>query len=245
MRVPTAADLLNVWENGLRQAPMRRALLLLAVACPESSAEELAALPVGQRDARLLELRQWLFGPEIAMVAPCPACGGQLESAFRVDDIRLQPDGAIAAMQTCAVDGYRVTFRLPASNDLFALAADSPPAAARRALLARCLMEARDAGGATISAESLPDHVVAAVAAQMSEADPQADVQLQLACPACQHRWQAVFDIANFLWKEIHAWAQRTLRDVHRLARAYGWREADVLALSPTRRQIYLELCGQ
>ena len=43
----------------------------------------------------------------------------------------------------------------------------------------------------------------------------------------------------------MHAWARRTLRDVHVLARAYGWREADVLALSPTRRQIYVELSRQ
>ena len=35
---------------------------------------------------------------------------------------------------------------------------------------------------------------------------------------------------------------QGTLRDVHGLAAAYGWREEDVLRLSPTRRQIYLEL---
>jgi hypothetical protein len=51
-----------------------------------------------------------------------------------------------------------------------------------------------------------------------------------------------LFDIASFLWRETHGWAQGTLRDVHGLAAAYGWREEDVLRLSPTRRQIYLEL---
>jgi hypothetical protein len=28
---------------------------------------------------------------------------------------------------------------------------------------------------------------------------------------------------------------------VHALARSYGWTEADVLAISPTRRRFYLE----
>jgi len=34
------------------------------------------------------------------------------------------------------------------------------------------------------------------------------------------------------------------LSDVHTLARAYGWRERDILTLSPTRRQFYLNMVG-
>ena len=70
------------------------------------------------------------------------------------------------------------------------------------------------------------------------------DLELALECPDCSQRWLAAFDIATFLWHEIDVWARRTLREVHALARAYAWREPDVLALSPTRRQIYLELSG-
>ena len=73
--------------------------------------------------------------------------------------------------------------------------------------------------------DTLPDTVVAAISKDMAEADPQAEIELALACPACGHAWFALFDIAAFLWSEIHAWAQRTLHDVHILARAYGWRE--------------------
>jgi hypothetical protein len=32
------------------------------------------------------------------------------------------------------------------------------------------------------------------------------------------------------------------LREVHILASAYGWREDDILAMSPARRRIYLEM---
>ena len=38
------------------------------------------------------------------------------------------------------------------------------------------------------------------------------------------------------------AWAVRLLGEVHELASAYGWREHDVLALSPWRRQAYLQM---
>jgi hypothetical protein len=65
-----------------------------------------------------------------------------------------------------------------------------------------------------------------------------------MSCPACQHEWLAMFDILSFFWTEIEAWAYRTLRQVHTLASAYGWREADVLAISAWRRQRYLEMVG-
>jgi hypothetical protein len=76
----------------------------------------------------------------------------------------------------------------------------------------------------------------------MAQADPQADIQLDLSCPACQHHWQAAFDVVAFLWNEIDSWAHRILSDIHVIASAYGWSEADILALSAARRQTYLDL---
>ena len=59
------------------------------------------------------------------------------------------------------------------------------------------------------------------------------------------NRESVALDIASFVWSEIHAWAIRLLHDVHALALAYGWREVDILTMSPWRRQAYLELIGQ
>ena len=114
----------------------------------------------------------------------------------------------------------------------------------RAFLLGRCVIDVRGAGGEAVDVALLPDAVQRAVAETMAAADPQADVQLACTCPTCGWTWAAAFDIASVLWAEIHAWARRTLRDVHALALAYGWREADVLSLSPTRRELYLELVG-
>jgi hypothetical protein len=79
----------------------------------------------------------------------------------------------------------------------------------------------------------------------MAEADPQANVQLAITCPVCSKHWQAGFDIVSFFWNEIDAWAHRLLQEVHTLASAYGWREADILAMSPWRRQCYLAMIGK
>jgi hypothetical protein len=39
----------------------------------------------------------------------------------------------------------------------------------------------------------------------------------------------------------VAARAQRLLMEVHLLARAYSWRESDILAMSPARRNAYLQ----
>ena len=59
---------------------------------------------------------------------------------------------------------------------------------------------------------------------------------------ACGAVWDALFDAGEFLWNEVAACAQRLLRQIHLLARAYGWRESEILSLSPVRREAYLEL---
>jgi hypothetical protein len=97
-------------------------------------------------------------------------------------------------------------------------------------------------GGVDVLANELPNDLLAALAAEMAARDPQAEILLDLTCPACGTPWQALFDVAAFFWAEVAAEAKRLLREVDALARAYGWREADILALSPRRRQAYLEL---
>ena len=238
----TATALLDVWERGLSRPLAERVLGLLAAASAETSVDELADLPIGRRDARLLVLRERLFGPNLTVVAGCPRCGEQIESAFPVDAVRMAAEPHdVDTARSAEIDGYRAVFRLPTTRDLLTL---TEAESARSMLLARCV-EIHDAGGAPVQAASLSPETMVAIEARMSDADPQADVELALACPSCGHQWSAVFDIASFLWKELHAWALRTLREVHLLARSYGWREADVLALSATRRQLYLELCSQ
>jgi hypothetical protein len=116
---------------------------------------------------------------------------------------------------------------------------------ARRRLLDRCLLSAKNPEGEAVAVQDLPPAALQAVAERMAAADPQGDVQLALQCPACGHAWPAAFDIVSFFWTEVDAWARVLLREIHVLASAYGWREADILALSPWRRRSYLELIGR
>src|SRR6185436_10512511 len=130
-------------------------------------------------------------------------------------------------------DGQTVIrFRLADTLDLAAVLACADAEAGRRLLRARL---AGDAG-------AVPPELWERIEARMAEEDPQAEVSLKVACPVCGHTWQAPFDVVSYVWAEIDRWARRLLLSVDVLARAYGWREADVLALSPRRRQLYLEM---
>jgi hypothetical protein len=240
MHTLSASELLMVWERGRDQQPFQRAVALLAAANPELTPTALAELSIGERDAALLTLREWTFGPRVASIADCPSCGTCLDLAFDIADIRTEersPPETVAL----SVAGYELRFRLPTSADIAALAAEQGNQ--RQHLLRRCLIEVRHAG-ADCDGDQLPQKVEAALLEHMAAADPQADVQLALTCPNCSQHWQAPFDIVSFFWSEIDVWAYATLREIHTLASAYGWREADILALSPRRRRIYLELIG-
>jgi hypothetical protein len=240
----TASRLLGAWERALSQSPAQRALTLLQSVGTELPPERLAALSIGQRDAYLLNLRESAFGSQMTGLTPCPACSRQLEVSFTVSSVRVASPTDPVGPCTLTHADYQVDFRLPNGEDLTSLTPDLDRSANQRRLLERCLLNVRRNGEA-VPFDEFPAELRTAVSERMAETDPQADVQLSLACPDCDHRWQAPLDIVSYLWAEIHEWATRLLRDIHTLASAYGWREADILALSPWRRQAYLEMINR
>ena len=248
MRPLAAAELLDLWEQGLSVPLVTRTLLLLTQACSDTTRDALARLPIGHRDALLLKLREWTFGPRLDSVVDCPQCGERLEITLDISDLLTTAGEAPPETLFLQAEGYRVSYRLPNSYDLMALVDLENPEIRLRALLSRCLIEARRPGETGEDAQiefaldQLPEPVVAAMRQQMGEADPLGDIRFALACPSCDHRWSALFDIVSFFWREIDDWARRTLREVHSLGRAYGWSEADILTMSAWRRRAYLEM---
>ncbi|HSZ02854.1 MAG TPA: hypothetical protein VK788_25390 [Terriglobales bacterium] len=247
MRPLSVSELLTVWERGFAALPFERALAILSLASPESSPGALARLSIGRRDANLLQLREWAFGSELAMMAGCPSCGQALELTMPVAELRFPHPAGIPLMSAAndlesslMVRDYQVRYRSPNTEDV-AGCAGLELAACRRKLLACCVTEARHQGK-SVSAEDLPEDVAQNVEEQIAAIDPQIDMRLDLTCPECHQRWKEVFDIVSFFCTEIDAWARRVLREVDVLARAYGWRESDILALSPVRRQIYMAM---
>jgi hypothetical protein len=251
----SANELLKVWEQTHNHLPVHQVLGLLTVAFPEYTAEQLARLSIGQRDALLLILREHLFGSQLNSVAVCPQCQQQIELVFSTKDIRVgsipcEVNDSSDTMMSLTMEDYKVIFRLPNSNDLASIETCTTQEHARERLLQQCIqsvtrvIEGNNKEEILNDINQLPMKLIDVIAERMAEADPQADTRLALTCPDCSHAWSATFDIVPYLMEEIHRWAKHMLREIHNLARAYGWREADILAMSPTRRRAYLELLG-
>jgi hypothetical protein len=249
MRSLTASELLQVWEHGRDQGGVDRALTVLAAACGDRSLEQLARLPVGRRDALLLGVRAATLGPRLESLADCPACAAQLEFSLDTGEVRARIDAAEdradqgPATYRLAADGLDLVYRLPDSLDLLALGSCPDAAGGRALLVRRCVLSARR-DGQDVRPEELPAGALALVEAEMAGRDGGAEIDLDLTCEACGHAWRTSLDAAGFFWTEIDALATRLLSEVAALAQAYGWREADILAMSAARRQRYLELAG-
>jgi hypothetical protein len=233
----TDAHLLETWERSAGLDPTAQAVALGAMLSDGLAQPEVAALPIGRRDALLFAARRRLFGPSMAATVRCPLCAQTVE--FELDDAVIVRSATTAeAPSPLVVEAgeWRVQFRLPTSSDLL-VALDG------RALLARCVIDATRAGS-TMPMNDLPEAVVGRIEQAMADADPGADIRLMFDCAACGHSWDESLDIVDFLGRELEAWAHATLREVAALGRAYGWTEPASLALTPTRRRLYLELAA-
>jgi hypothetical protein len=230
IRELSAAAALDLWQAADGLDPVERPVAL-AAAAGDRPAEELARLPLGRRDAQLVALHAALAGPVLEMTAVCPACGEQAEAA--VDTVALLEHGGedVAPIE---VDGVVIEWRPPDSLDLAAAAAAPDAAAAEAVLLSRC-----------VSPAALGPEAREAVAGAMAQADPLAEVLVEVSCPACGEAFVADLDVGDFVWAEVRARAGHLLREVDVLARAYGWNEDEVLALDDRRRAAYLELARE
>jgi hypothetical protein len=238
----TAAATLDLWEQADHLPPIERAVALAAAADPVSEAAAVARLPLGRRDGRLLHLRAALTSRPLDATAACPACGERVEFDADADALAAMAEGASPSPEaSLEVDGFMVTWRPPDSDDIIAASAAGSADDAERVLLARCVSSAARPEG-LVDPMKLPRGVRDAVSRAMAEADPLAEVVISLTCPACSTTFDADLDIGAFVWTELRAGARRVLHEVAVLARAFGWTEAQVLALPERRRQAYLDL---
>lgn len=231
MTLLDAASLLPAWERGRREPALGRAVTLLA-ASTGRPLQEAAALDVGSRDALLAGVLAQVAGGTVWTTAECGSCGQPLDVPVDVAAVARFPAHEPGEVFETRTGGSTVSFRLPTTGDLAALPAGDP-VAARRVLLARCV------GGA---GDELPDSIGQAVEAAMEVVAPGGAVDVAVRCQGCGGETQAVLDVPALLWAEVENTAVALVQDVHELASAYGWSEAEVLRLSALRRATYLEL---
>ena len=243
MRPLTARELLTVWERGANQSIVGKTLSLLGVACSVTDLNIVARLSIGDRDARLLRLREWIFGHKLTSMATCPACAQVVEWEMDSREFRLQEpakdtDTRIFHFED---DQHKIQFRLPDTRDILKVLSKEDHAINDRDILYSCVIEA-NVNGQVVDAGLLSSSVLTAIDQRMSQEDPQADIKIKLTCVSCSHQWEARFDIMTYLWSEINGWCHRLMQEVCLLARSFGWSEAEILDMSSRRRQLYIEM---
>jgi hypothetical protein len=229
MRALTQTDLMALWEEGRALHPLDQAVLAAEAAFP---GERAADWPLGRRNRALAALHCTLFGPALSGWTHCRTCDDQLE--FRIEARALAEAEAATPEDRVAVGPRR--YRLPTSRDLAAVIGEADAAEATRRLLQRCLADGRPGQLGALELEAVGD--------QMAKADPLAEIRLTFQCPSCGGAYDETLDLASFLWAEMEGHVRGLLAEVDALARAYGWSEPQILAISPARRRVYLEMVG-
>lgn len=229
MRGLSAAGILTAWESAEPLQPLDRALAMLWAAGETDGGDDLAALPLAERDRRLLALREATFGARLDCIATCPNCGAELEFALSAPELI----GSLPAPEpeTVARDGVSVAIRPLDSRDLAAAAA--LPGAEAAAFLR---------GRACPAADSLTPELIAEVDARIEAREGGAELRVSLACADCGAAWAESLDVAGHLWAETATAARRVMAEVAEIAAAFGWSEAAILAMSEARRRTYLAL---
>jgi len=227
MRALSSSETLTLWERGRRCHPLDRALLALSFTGRDSVAD----WPLGQRNHALLELHAAWFGPQLEAWAACPQCNEKVEFELNVRDLT----SAQSVETQISVDGH--IFRLPTSRDLAQAAKSDNERDAAIRLLELCRV-----GG--VEPSMWTGEIIDKIEEILALADPMAEIRVSLTCPACNHEWDDSLDVAGFIWAELEARARRLLWEIHSLASAYGWSESETLALSASRRALYLEMVG-
>lgn len=231
---------LRAWDQGARLHPLDRALVLLRLAAPGEA--EPAALPLALRDYHLLAQRRATFGDSIPCLADCPRCAATQEFTLSATTLMAALEDAPVEPEVMVLEDWRLTLRPLRSLDLAAAAGAGGLAQAEHVLAFQALAEAEGPTGE--GRDALPARLWPAIAARVAKREAEAEAALDLRCPECGAEWTSGFDIGLIFWKEVEADARRLLAEVATLAERFGWSEADLLAMSPIRRQAYLNLVG-
>ena len=213
---PIGSVILGLYEQGMTASPAERAALLARAGGDASDAT------LGDADRAAWGFLTRHFGATQDAILTCSACGESIEftlpPGFAPPQVRLQDELQVTQNSTA------IALRLPRLSDLENGWFDP------RKL-------APDADWAD------PDFRQAAETALLA-ADPALKLDLSLSCAACDADQTQAFDVTGFVWARLEQTARALVRDVAKLARGYGWSEAEITAMTPTRRAIYLQELG-
>ena len=201
-----------------------------------------AALSVGDRQFLMGRLAVGLGLGESWLTAVCGRCGERFDFSVDYRDLPVKEAGEGYPLAEVETSVGPCSFRVPTGADQEILAGldDSE---AFRSLLGRCLVAPTGPEGDGSSrgekADGFTPDDAARIETALEAVAPEVAVSVQAACPACGTPHGIDVDPYRVL---SHQTAGGLLQEIHILASAYHWSEAEILALPLKRRRSYLDL---
>lgn len=196
---------------------------------------EAGKLTLAEADRVLAALYRSLYGDEVECHVNCDACGAPYSLSFTLTDMwnalnetTPEDEQLLSELEGPDAQGvYRLgalSFRLPTGEDLAEAAARGGDGLAD-ALRTRCVLQEDAALG-----EEALDRA-------MTLAGPTLDTDLEGVCPDCGAEQAFPFRIDEFLLAALRRESALLAREVHELARAYGWSRREILEMPRRERR--------
>lgn len=178
-------------------------------------------LTIGDRDRVLAGMYGAFYGWDVLADARCSACQARFELRFSLAAMleARSPDGS-ADGEPAAVQVGDARVRMPRVSDL----CGDP----------RDLMQRLTLNG------DVED--MAAAEAALEAADPALELDLAGTCPECGHAQTVPFSMAGFMGAALARDHRFLMREVHLVARTYGWSLDSILGLTRAERQEFVRL---
>jgi hypothetical protein len=225
--------LLCAWETASVQPRGTRAAALLR-ALNDADA---VGLDIGRREREALRVCASIAGAVFDAEACCGQCGERMDITLPMNALDADPDSCDEIVH----DGWRIGLCVPTTQQVMAALHDDPgDDDGQTALFARCVRFA-EREGQSVCARDIPPALRERCEAQLDRLAPLANLALAVHCPACGCSDMLPFDAGEFAIERIGYWAEDELDMVARLCMLYPWSEAQVLAMTPWRRQFYFD----
>jgi hypothetical protein len=191
------------------------------------------ALALADRDRLLAAIYRQHFGDRVDGRHACAGCGEAFGVGLSLAALEASlTEGAAVVTGPDEVGAFRLPgrgrFRLPTTQDRRAVVGLDVDAA-RAALARACRLDA-DAGD--------DDELETG----MEAAGPLLDLDLDASCPSCGTAAVVHVDIVSHLHGVLRQERRWLVREVHCLARAYGWGLAEILDLPRSERRAFVSL---
>ena len=265
LREPCARDELACADTRPVTASYLLERLLLKSSSATISPDSVWTMTLSDRDRLIAALHQHCFGDSIQAVVTCASCQQRFELGFSLQDLldemgrrtreahrrlceqgklegeralsKVTGDGEVAAQWSALYalgDGLR--FRAPATGDERDLSEQVDPR--QSWIIERCLVGEAEPG----VGHKLEQAQVQALEQALDQLAPILSVELSAECRECHATQTAHFDMAGYFLEALVRERPLVVREIHCLARAYGWNHSEILGLPRSLRQAYVAL---